>query len=170
MFARPPVHRSLLAAILALLLAAGSAAAAAAQPSCHSPAELGTIRFRQLQIELWLAARKCEAGNGEYSRRYNAYVEKARPGLVENGRELQAIFSRRGRGVAAMDHYLTGMANDAQIRSQSAADYCQAAWTRLERAATLAPHALDELAVDAVPLPYRADPCPAAPSRRHAGG
>jgi hypothetical protein len=140
-------------------------AAAAAAPSCHEPSEVAAMRFRQLQIELWLAASKCEAGTGDYSGRYKAYVEKARPGLIDNGRALQHVFSRRGKGVAAMDKYLTAMANDAQMRSQSAADYCTVAWYRLERAAAMPAHDLDRLAAEAVPVPFRADPCPAARRR-----
>jgi hypothetical protein len=152
---------------------AAAAPPAAARSACHTPAEVGAMRFRQLQIDLWLAATKCE-GIADVAAHYNAYVEKSRPGLIENGRQLNAIFARRGQGGAALDHYLTSMANDAQIRSESVVDYCAIQAVTLERAATLDAGDLPAYAAQVVQSPYGAHPCPdreagARPVKKQAG-
>ena len=146
-----------LAAALAVTLV--TALPAAARPACQTPAEIGAMRFRQLQIDLWLAAAKC-GGIGDVAAPYNAYVEKSRRSLIENGRQLNAMFVRRGKGTAALDHYLTSMANDAQIRSESVANYCAVQAVTLERAATLDGGDLPAYAAQVVPSPYGAVPCP----------
>ncbi len=158
----------------ALAMAVAAALPAAAHSACHTPAEVGAMRFRQLQIDLWLAATKCQ-GIANVADHYNAYVEKSRPGLIENGRQLHAIFARRGQGGAALDRYLTSMANDAQIRTESVVNYCAIQAVTLERAATLDARDLPAYAAQVVESPYGADPCPAREAgarsvKKHVGG
>jgi len=146
-----------LAAVLAMMLAA--LPAAATQPACHSPAEIEAMRVRQLQIDLWLAASKCSETGGTVAVYYNVYVERSRRALTENGKLLNEMFARRGKGVADLDHYLTAMANDAQIRSQSVADYCRVQTVTLERAAALTTSELPAFAAEIIPSPFGAAPC-----------
>lgn len=130
----------------------------AAKPACNSAAELATLQFRQLQAELNVAALKCQGGDFDYAAGYNAFTEKARPALVENSHQLKALFAKKG--ASAVDRYSTGVFNEAQIRSQSIADYCDDRARLMQRVAATQPADLHTLAAEVVGTPYAGKACP----------
>ena len=129
----------------------------AAKPACNSAAELATLQFRQLQAELNVAALKCQGGDFDYAAGYNAFAEKARPALVENSHQLKALFA--SKGASAVDRYSTGVFNEAQIRSQSIADYCEDRARLMQRVAATQPADLHALAAEVVGTPYAGKTC-----------
>jgi hypothetical protein len=152
-------------AIFAAALLAATPVIAASK--CDTPAEIGAMQFRQLQIELMVATLKCE-GDFDYRGQYGAYVHGASAALADNTRQLRAMFSHHGKSAAMLDRYLTGMSNDAQIRSQSTENYCEGKAATLERIATLKPVELHTFAAETIGLPYGGEACPAAtPSTKH---
>ncbi len=155
------MSRRTAAAIIVTLALSAAAPAAQARPSCQSPAELAAMQFRQLQIEFMVAALKCDGTGYDYRGHYAIYLHNAEPALDHNARVLRAMFVHQGKGAGYIDHYLTGMANDVQIRSESAADYCQAAAASFDQATRLAPRELPDYAARAVGTPYAATPCAA---------
>ena len=153
------------AATAAFVVALGlsASAPALARTACQSPGELAAMQFRQLQIELMVAALKCDGTGYDYRGHYAVYLHNAESALATNARALRAMFVREGKGAGYIDHYLTGMSNDVQIRSQGTENYCQAAAEAFDRATRLAPQELPDYAAHAIVSPYAATPCPAAP-------
>lgn len=149
--------RRLFAAALAVMPAAAPALAA----TCNTPAEVGAMQFRQLQIELMVAALKCQGGAYDFRGQYGAYMHKAGPALTENAKALKAMFARQGKGAAHLDRYMTAMSNDTQIRSLSIPDYCDSRAGMMDHAVGLPSPQLHGYAAETVGLPYDAEPCPA---------
>ena len=154
-------RRTIATAAAVTLALTAAAPAALARHACQSPAELAAMQFRQLQIEFMVATLKCDGTGYDYRGQYAAFLHKAEPAMATNARALRAMFVREGKGAGYIDHYLTGMSNDVQIRSQSADNYCQAAAESFDRATALSPHELPGYAAQAVAAPYAATPCPA---------
>ncbi|MDA8232610.1 MAG: hypothetical protein M0006_14845 [Magnetospirillum sp.] len=153
------MSRRFSAAIAALFLF--PSAPVMAKSACNTPAEIGSMQYRQLQIELMVATLKCGGGAYDYRGHYADYLRKAGPGLARNAKELRAMFVRQGKGGAYLDRYLTGMSNDMQIRSQTAGDYCEREHAVMERIAALSSAQLPGYAAETVGTPYGAQACAA---------
>ena len=163
------MSRRTIAVTAALLL---GALPVQAKPPCNSPAEIATLQFRQLQAELNVATLKCQGLDFDYAAGYNAFTERARPALIANSGQLKALFARTGKGAGALDRYSTGVFNEAQIRSQSIADYCDERARLMTRIATLPLADLPALAAEVVGAPYGGQACPVkeastAPAKPH---
>lgn len=103
--------RSVLAAAAVSVTLSASAAYGA---SCATPAEKVALETRVMQSDLMVAALAC----GEKAR-YNAFVKKFQPVLVDRGKTLQAYFRRMHGGAAKrrLNSFITQLANMSSQRS-----------------------------------------------------
>ncbi len=147
------------ATAFALLFAATPVAAAVLM--CPTATELSAMQFRQLQIELMVAALDCDDGTFDYPGTYAVFVQHARPGLAENARQLRAMFARNGMDAGAIDRYQTDLATNAEIKSRTLPDYCGSLASTMAQVARLAPAELAVYAARTYPAPYGAKTCPA---------
>lgn len=106
---------------------------ALAQSACPTAAEARAERTRILQTELMVAALKCR-GRPELGlyEKYNAFVQKFTPQLVEHGKTLTAYFSRAyGPDYRShMDKYITSLANTVSMASDRDPDFCDASFAQ----------------------------------------
>ncbi len=156
--------RSVIAAIAVLFAVASPAAAT---PLCPTATELTALQFRQLQIELMVAALDCDGGTFDYRGTYAVFIQHARPGLAENARKLRAMFARNGMDAAAIDRYQTDLATNAELESRSLPDYCGSLASVMADVARLDPAGLTAYAARTYPAPYGANAC-ATPTVRDA--
>jgi hypothetical protein len=108
-----------LLAAAALLLAPPAAEAAR---RCPDPQEQAMFEVAALKSELMVVGIACRAED-----RYNAFVERYRPQLIENDRALGQYFNRtRGRaGQRASDAYITNLAQGrSNAGQQLGSDFC----------------------------------------------
>jgi hypothetical protein len=110
-----------LAALVAACLTVSGAAAAAAKQACVSGAAEQALQLRTVQTELMVGALSCGA-----SARYNEFVKANQPALMAGHTELSRFFTKARGGQAAMNAFITKLANDASIRSvKNIALFCQ---------------------------------------------
>lgn len=139
---------------------------------CLRDVEEDAFRIRQFHIELMVAALKC--GNDFYGirDRYGRYVKAHGGTLSVNARDLRDYFNRSyGRDSSRQfDQFITRLANDASVRSQGVATYCQDAGKRLDAVNAVETfEGLKSLAVAATPFQEGFSRCDAA-SPSPAGG
>ena len=61
---------------------------------------------------------------------YNTFVEKFRPLLASAGHTMQGYYTRTGGGEAALNRYVTSLANTAGLsRAEQPEGYCADTWT-----------------------------------------
>jgi hypothetical protein len=101
----------------------------AAMAACPGQPEREAHQVRLLQTELMVAALSCKHGEASaYGEQYNAFVTKFRGPLKQNAAVLKAEY-RRSYGAkheAALDRYVTQIANAASERSLHLPNYCLA--------------------------------------------
>jgi hypothetical protein len=151
------VPRRLAAAVLALMFAAEPSAAAGLP--CRNSADLATLQFRQLQIELMVAALNCPAPAFDYKGAYAAFIGHTRPALAVNAQHLRGMVRQAGLGEGAVDHYQTELSNHAQIKSLSDETYCDRLAALMGEAARLPPEALEAFAARQIPAPLGGERC-----------
>jgi hypothetical protein len=163
-------HRPAAALLTAGLLLAPPAAEAARR--CADPQEQSVFEVAALKSELMVVGIACKVED-----RYNAFVERFRPQLIENDRALGQYFNRaRGRaGQRASDAYITNLAQGrSNAGQQLGSDFCPrntglfAEVMALPRDGDLAAYAAGK---DLVPTTLGAceePPAAAAPARRAA--
>ena len=108
----------------ALLALVSSPALASA---CFGADEMKSVRIRQLQTELMVAALKCSYhANLDLSGRYNVFIDRFGPQVSRNNKTLQGHFQKvHGKEwQRRFDGFVTRLANDASDRSQTIPDYC----------------------------------------------
>lgn len=112
---------SILGAAAALSLALAPAAEAA---RCTSPEDQAVFEVEALKTELMVVATTCKGNNED---RYNAFVTRYRPALVESNRRIGQYFTRvHGRnGQRQNDVFITELANArSNVARQLGGDYC----------------------------------------------
>lgn len=154
-------------AAAAVLLATVAGSPALAKPACVTPAEAEALQFRQLQIELMVAALRCRAADPSFRDNYASYVSKAGPELKRNAGELRAMFSRYGQGASHMDRMITELSNETSMRSLYAVNYCQTQAERLAHVLTMPVQDLNSYAAATVEVPA---PLCASPKKREVKG
>lgn len=112
------------AVVAALALLATVPAAQANPPRCASAAEQSMFEVMALKTELMVIGIACRV-----EERYNEFVLKYRPQLIENDRQMNAHFEQRfGRGNTgkrAMDSFVTNLAQARGFAGQRlGSDYC----------------------------------------------
>ncbi len=138
-----PLWRRQVTAVAATAIAltffvSGPALAAA----CTNPSENAAVQVRILQSELMVAALSCRA-----KPKYNAFVNKFEPVLVQSGRTLVAMFQRDHpyRSAAELNRFITRLANGASAQSISyGASYCVVAYSLFDAVLSLRPSDLVE--------------------------
>lgn len=119
----------------AIVLTMATSAPAMAASACPTAAEAGAERVRILQTELMVAALKCRARDDlALFQKYNSFVHKYTPQLVQQGKTLTGYFERvYGAGYRQkMDKYITSLANSVSISSDKSADFCEATSARAD--------------------------------------
>jgi len=107
------------------LIVAGLAPLPARADLCASADETEAFRLRHLQSRLMVAALSCNQSDA-----YNAFVTRHKPDLSQFGPNLVAYFSRVGGGLAALNRYVTELANAAaSIRSDDPQAFCAHTWS-----------------------------------------
>ena len=144
-------------------------APATAKPFCHSPADIAALQQRQLQVESMVATLKCSGEDLDFRGLYGAYVSRQSATLSKNAKYLREMFARNGKGEEAMDHFLTALSNDAQIRSMSNDTYCEDNAQVMKGAASLKPADLPGFAALTIGKPYGVNPCPVADVQKKKG-
>ena len=118
---------SKLTKIGAIALSVTISAPAMAASSCPTPAETAAEHVRILQTELMVAALKCRARTDlNLYDKYNTFVRKYTPELVQHGKALTGYFERTyGAGYRQkLDKYITTLANSVSISSDKNAKFC----------------------------------------------
>ncbi len=98
--------------------------------------------MRILQSELMVAALSCRAKT-----KYNTFVKKFEPVLVQSGKTLVAMFHRDhpGRAAAELNRFITRLANGASAQSINyGANYCVVAYSLFDAVLSLRPSQLVE--------------------------
>jgi hypothetical protein len=112
-----------------------TASPAFAAPQCPSIAEASAERVRVLQTELMVAALKCRGREdlGLFEK-YNTFVRKFTPELVEHGKTLTGYFQRSyGNSYRQkMDKYITSLANTVSIASDKDPQFCEVSSQRAD--------------------------------------
>jgi hypothetical protein len=109
-----------LAAAMAMLAAAP--AAAVTPPRCPTPTDQSMFEVAALKTELMVVSITCRQ-----EERYNDFVVRYRPQLIENDRQMNQHFERRfGRnGKRSMDAFVTNLAQARGFAGQRlGSDYC----------------------------------------------
>ena len=95
-----------------------------AATACVSSEEAEAFRLRHLQTRLMVAGLSCGQQDA-----YNAFVSRLQPMLSGYGPRLIGYFKRAGGGQAALNRYITELANAAAvIRSANPATFCAQTW------------------------------------------
>lgn len=84
--------------------------------------ERASLELRLLQTELMVAALGCASAD-----RYNAFVTRYQPQLVDGGKTLQNLFKRihGGQAFNRVNNFVTQVANEASLRMvQNANQFC----------------------------------------------
>ncbi len=108
---------------LALAVAAGQSAAVAL-PRCSNDTEQAVFEVEALKSELMVVATTCKGTNED---RYNAFVERYRPALIQSNKMLGQYFAKQyGRsGQRANDAFITELANArSNAARQLGGDFC----------------------------------------------
>lgn len=112
-----------------------TASPALAAPQCPSLAEASAERVRVLQTELMVAALKCR-GREDLALfdKYNTFVRKFTPELVEHGKTLTGYFQRSygSNYRQKMDKYITSLANSVSIASDQDPQFCEVSSRRAD--------------------------------------
>lgn len=124
--------------------------------TCVSSEEAEAFRLRHLQTRLMVAGLSCGQQDA-----YNAFVTLHKPTLGDYGPRLIGYYKRSGGGQAALNRYVTELANAAAaIRSDDPEAFCTETWnvfwTLQEE-----PEKLETLAA-ANPIPAVSQPVPCA--------
>jgi len=122
---RSSIARTLSVALLAVTIG-GSAAIAAELPSASaSDRDRSAFHFRQLQVELMVAALSC--GRTDLQASYNAFVSKFSHTLKTNGQTLKSYFAKAfgKRGTQEMDSFLTQLSNELSLVSMRDREFCE---------------------------------------------
>ena len=110
-------------AVAALVLVAMTPLAALAGP-CASADEVEAFRLRHLQSRLMVAGLSCGQRDA-----YNSFMTRHKPYLGGYGPRLIAYYQRSGGGQAALNSYVTQLANAAaSIRSDDPVAFCTHTW------------------------------------------
>ncbi|MGE5537570.1 MAG: heme utilization protein [Solirubrobacterales bacterium] len=132
---------------------------AAAKPLCYTPTEVRAMQFRQLQVELMVAALKCRQVDPAVRDKYAAYVGKIGPNLNQNASELKSMFVRLGKGAGHVDRYMTELSNQASMNSQHIENYCETQDAVFSKVLSMRPHEIEAFAADTVEKPYSPASC-----------
>jgi hypothetical protein len=115
--------RARLAAFFMVAVASLASTAVAAE-LCASADEVEAFRLRHLQSRLMVAGLSCGQKDA-----YNTFVTRHKPDLGRFGPRLIAYYKRSGGGDAALNRYVTELANAAaSIRSDDPMAFCAHAW------------------------------------------
>lgn len=91
---------------------------------CASAEENEAFQLRQLQSRLMVAALSCGQADA-----YNAFVTHHKPDLGRYGPRLISYYNRTDGGQAALNRYVTGLANAAaSIRAGDPVGFCTQTW------------------------------------------
>ncbi|MSO98332.1 MAG: hypothetical protein EXR11_08960 [Rhodospirillaceae bacterium] len=91
---------------------------------CASAEENQAFQLRHLQSRLVVAALSCGQADA-----YNAFVTRHKPDLGRYGPRLIGYYNRTGSGQAALNRYVTGLANAAaSIRAADPVGFCTQTW------------------------------------------
>ena len=145
-------------AVAGSMMAPSLAGAAA----CFSKAELEASHVRQLQTEFMVAALTCEMHpTVDLTGKYNAFVQKYKKELGGNAKDLRGHFTRNyGSGNSkAFDAYMTTLANDASMRGQNMAAYCEVTDQIIDKVLLLKNDDLQPFATTTVASYSNAEPC-----------
>lgn len=168
------IRTSTVAATIAATIAATATLPAFAKSPCYTAQEIRAMQYRQLQIELMVAALKCQSPEYELHSKYSTYIGKFGSSLSGNAQQLKAMFARQGKNAAAMDRYITGLSNEASIRVSYIEDYCGTQSALFDKVLPQQPHELESWVVDNVAKPDSASACsapqPAATQAKKAEG
>lgn len=146
---------------------------AEAAPRCATEQDQAVFEIEALKTELVVVAITCKQED-----KYNAFVERYKPQLAENGRAFGQYFTRtRGRtGQRANDAYITNLANARQGEAQVlGTDFCPRNTQLFEEVmslpsgAELAPYAAGKNLFTTTLPACEGPPAAAAPTRRRAG-
>ncbi len=111
--------RAAAAIVVGTMLVAPAFAAAA--PACVKGADETALQVRVVQTDLMVAALSCGA-----SARYNEFVKANQPALMGAHKQLSTFFNKKRGGQAALNAFITKLANDASQRSvANIALFCQ---------------------------------------------
>lgn len=153
-------------AALAAALVMALAAPAGAKPPCYQPVEIRAMQFRQLQVELMVAALKCRAVDPSFHDKYTGYIGKVGPALATNAQQLRAMFTRLGKGAGQLDRFMTDLSNEASMRSIHMEDYCERQDQLFATVLSMKPHEIEAFAAETVEKPHSPAACQQpAPSR-----
>ena len=133
---RSVLKASILAAVITAAAVTPSVAGA---DNCIRHSELEPLRVRLFQTELMVAALTCQRRTD-----YNQVVAKFGGELASRGRSLKVIFKRLygANSEAALNRFVTRLANEASLRSLRTADYCGGAEALFTKTLELKPHML----------------------------
>lgn len=151
-------------AALAAALVMSIALPAAAKPICYQPAEIRAMQFRQLQVELMVAALKCRGVDPSFRDKYAGYIGKVGPALNSNAQQLRAMFTRLGKGAAQLDRYMTDLSNEASMRSLHMEDYCERQDQLFATVLSMKPQEIEAFAADTVEKPHSPASCQQPPA------
>lgn len=159
---RRPVRAVATTAIALTLFVSGPVQAA----TCTNPSESAAVQLRILQSELMVAALSCQA-----KPKYNAFVTKFEPVLVQSGKTLVNMFRRDhpGRSSAELNRFITKLANGASAHSINFGNnYCTAAYTLFDVVLSLRPSELVEFSTQRTQMgqPYVPASCGVQEARR----
>ena len=116
-------RRTVRAAVICWTMAAASAQAADLSV-CITPREATAFSLRHLQSRLMVAGLACNQRDA-----YNKFVEVFRPHLADAGGDLIGYFKRSGGGQAALNRYVTELANVAGLRrAENPEGFCHGTW------------------------------------------
>ena len=97
-----------------IALAAAAIIAAPAEASCWKADQVAAAKVRDLETMLMVSALRCRGEGGTMLARYNDFVVKGRPALIEVNDTLRQHFTESvgaGRSLDAYDSYVTRVAN-----------------------------------------------------------
>lgn len=133
---------------------------ALASTNCLSAADRSAVQMRQLQVEMMVAALKCDDSFGLRDA-YGVYVTKHNAVLSDNAQALKSLFRKAYGGDAnrQFDRFITRLANNASSRAQSQMGYCEINQGLLQQAVALPGHKISAFAEASIVAPEDVGRC-----------
>jgi hypothetical protein len=140
---------------------------APAAPWCARPAEKAAFDVAELKSNMMVTAKLCNADD-----KYNAFIMRYRPTLVQNEKVMDGYFSRNAKlhWQQQRDDYITKLANAQSQRANVLGDqFCQRTIGEFDEAMALpGPDGLASFAgskTQAIPQVMKFSECPAVPEK-----
>ena len=134
-------------------------------PWCARPAEISAFSVAALKSHLMVTAISCRADE-----KYNAFVTRYRPALLQKEKAAEAYFNRgdKRHGQQLRDDYVTQLANAQSNRAMVlGSQYCERTMGRFDEVMALPkPEDLTAFAsgkTESIPQALKFSECPAAP-------